>query len=74
MKVDPKAQPILEAGKKNPKPVYTLSVNEARKVMFQTLTNGRILDDVNEVENITVPSLHGLFAYTLQKYGRQKLV
>lgn len=59
MKVDPKAQPILEAGKKNPKPVYTLSVNEARKVMFQTLTNGRILDEVKDVEDMTVPSLHG---------------
>lgn len=58
MHVDPKAAPILEAGKKNPTPVYTLPVEEARKVMFQTLTNGRILEDVKEVEDRIVPSIH----------------
>ena len=59
MYVDPKAQPILAAGKKNPNPVYTLPVEEARKVMFQNLTNGRILDDVKEIKDMAIPSLHG---------------
>ena len=59
MKVDPKALPILEAGKKNPRPVYTLPVDEARKVMFNVLTKDRVLEDVKKVENTIIPSLHG---------------
>ena len=55
MFIDPKAQMLLENGKKNP--IYLLPIQEARAAMVAFQTQNRKLEEMRGVEDYSVPSL-----------------
>ncbi len=56
MYIDPKAQELLENGKKNP--TYILPIDDARAAMKAFQTTNRVLEEMKEVRDFSVPSLH----------------
>jgi len=61
MLLDPKAQAILDAAKNSGKaPVYTLPIEEARKIMYNNFVNpNRVLEEIDSIEDSSIPCIWG---------------